>query len=79
MILCEIIKKVVELLANFQCYTTQTEKSVNIMTNLFIMNFLTTTLITFLMQANIFGLSVLQFLKTLVTSPDLINNINSID
>jgi hypothetical protein len=48
------------------------------MTNLFIMDFLTTTLITFLMQANIFSLSILGFLRTLTSSPDLHNNINSI-
>jgi hypothetical protein len=48
------------------------------MTNLFIMDFLTTTLITFLMQANIFSLSILGFLRSLTNSPDLHNNISSI-
>lgn len=78
MIFCEVTKKVVYSLADFQRFTTQAEKSVTIMTNMFIMNFLTTTLITFLMQANIFGLSVMNFLRKLVTSNDLINNISSI-
>lgn len=44
---------------------------------MFIINFLTNTLITFLMQADIFGISILNFLKSITTSPDLINNINS--
>jgi hypothetical protein len=79
MIICELITKVVYALAEFQQYTTKAEYSVAIMTNLFIMNFLTTTLITFLMQADIFGLSVMNFMRLLVSSPDLINNINSID
>ncbi len=41
-------------LAEFQRYRTLAEKSVNIFTNLFVLELLTTTLIVFLMQANIF-------------------------
>lgn len=47
------------------------------MTNLFIMDFLTTTLITFLMQANVFGLSILSLYGRLITDKDLSNNIRS--
>jgi hypothetical protein len=59
MILYFIIQKIVDKLANFQRYRTHTEKSLTKMTNLFITDFFTSTIITFLMQANIFGLSVM--------------------
>ena len=49
------------------------------MTNMFIMELITTTLITFLMQANIFGLSILTFWNNHVTSNDLKNNIFSMN
>jgi hypothetical protein len=68
MILCAIIQKVVDKLANFQRYRTSAEKSLTKMTNLFIMDMLTTTIITFLMQANIFSLSVMGFLKSIISS-----------
>lgn len=76
-VLCQIIQKIVYALASLQRYTTRAEQSVTVMTNLFIMNFLTTTLITFLMQADIFSLSVMKFLDKMVSSPDLKNNIIS--
>lgn len=47
------------------------------MTNLFVIDFLTTTLITFLMQANIFKLSVLEFLRRMIVDPNLLKSINS--
>lgn len=77
MILCEIIKKIVYALAGFQRYTTRAEESVTVMTNLFIMDFLTTTLITFLMQANIFSLSIMALYSRIITDNDLKNNIVS--
>lgn len=76
-VLCQIIQKIVYALASLQRYSTRAEQSVTVMTNLFIMNFLTTTLITFLMQANIFSLSIMSFLNRMVTSAELKNNISS--
>ena len=77
MILCAVIKKIVYALGEFQRYGTRAEQSVTIMTNLFIMEFLTTTLITFLMQANVFSLSIMALYFRLTTSNDIKNNIIS--
>lgn len=77
MIICELMTKIVYSLAAYQRYATKNDYNLAIMTNMFYVNFLTNTLITFLMQADIFGLSVMKFMNAITTSQDLHNNIAS--
>lgn len=78
MLLCEFIKRTIYFMAHFQRYRTSAEKQVTVMTNIFILDLMTTTLITFLMQANIFNLSVPGLLKLLFKHSAFIDNVTNI-
>jgi hypothetical protein len=49
------------------------------MTNLFIIYITTTVMITFLMQANIFGISFKNIVEFFITNDDLKNNLASVE
>lgn len=65
-------------IAKFQRYTTATEQSVAIMTNLLITYVTTTALITFLMQANVFSISFKSIIGHFVTDATLKQNLSTI-
>jgi hypothetical protein len=65
-------------IAKFQRYTTATEQSVAIMTNLLITYATTTALITFLMQANVFSISFKSIIGHFITDPTLKINLSTI-
>ena len=65
-------------IAKFQKYTTHTEQSVAIMTNLLITYISTTVLITFLMQANVFKISFKSIIKNFIQDQSLLNNLASL-
>jgi hypothetical protein len=66
------------LIAKFQRYTSHTEQSVTIMTNLLITYLSTTVLITFLIQSNVFGISFKSTIKNVISDPNLLNNLSKI-
>lgn len=73
-----IIKIIMIFIAKFQKYSTHTEQSVAIMTNLLITYVSTTVLITFLMQANVFKISFKSIIKGFITDPTLLDNLSQI-
>lgn len=73
-----IIKIIMILIAKFQKYTSHTEQSVAIMTNLLITYISTTVLITFLIQANVFQISFKSFIRSLISDKNLLNNLSLI-
>ena len=73
-----IIKIIMILIAKFQKYTSHTEQSVAIMTNLLITYISTTVLITFLIQANVFQISFKSVMKSLISDKDLLLNLSLI-
>ncbi len=74
-VLKAVIKIVMVFIAKFQKYTTHTEQSVAIMTNLLITYISTTVLITFLMQANVFKISFKSIIKNFIQDQSLLNNL----
>lgn len=74
-VLKAVIKIVMVFIAKFQKYTTYTEQSVAIMTNLLITYISTTVLITFLMQANVFKISFKSIIKNFIQDQSLLNNL----
>lgn len=77
-VLKAVIKIVMVFIAKFQKYTTHTEQSVAIMTNLLITYISTTVLITFLMQANVFKISFKSIIKNFIQDQNLLNNLASL-
>lgn len=77
-VLKAVIKIVMVFIAKFQKYTTHTEQSVAIMTNLLITYISTTVLITFLMQANVFKISFKSIIKNFIQDQSLLNNLASL-
>lgn len=63
-----ILKKLVIFIAKFQRYKEHTEQSIDIIKNLVIIYIITTVVIGFLLQADLFGIKF----KNII--PDLINN-----
>lgn len=63
-------------IAKFQRYTTHTEQSVAIMTNLLITYMSTTVMITFLMQANVFKISFKSIISHLIKDKTLLDNLS---
>lgn len=63
-----LLKKLVIFIAKFQRYKEHTEQSIDIMKNLVIIYIITTVVIGFLLQANLFGIEF----KNVI--PDLIND-----
>jgi hypothetical protein len=77
-ILKAVIKIIMVLIGKFQRYTSHTEQSVTIMTNLLIAYLSTTVLITFFMQANVFSISFKSIIKNFISDADLLNNLSKI-
>lgn len=77
-VLKALIKIIMVFIAKFQKYSTHTEQSVAIMTNLLITYVSTTVLITFLMQANVFQISFKSIIKGFIADPNLLNNLSQI-
>ena len=71
-VLKAVIKIIMVSIAKFQRYTTHTEQSVAIMTNLLITYISTTVLITFLMQANVFKISFKSIIKNFIQDQSLL-------
>ena len=70
-----LLKLIVIAIAKFQRYKNHTELATNIMTNLLIIYICTTVLITFLLQANIFGISFKKAVKFLISDNDFLANL----
>ncbi len=64
-----ILKKLVIFIAKFQRYKEHTEQSIDIMKNLVIIYIITTVVIGFLLQADLFGIKFKQII------PQLVNNV----
>lgn len=77
-VLKAVIKIIMVFIAKFQRYTTYTEQSVGIMTNLLITYLCTTVLITFLLQANVFKISFKSFISHLIKDKDLLDNLSKL-
>jgi hypothetical protein len=69
-----VLKKIVVALARFQRYHGHTEQSIGIMRSLFYTYVCTTTLITVLLQADIFGLSFKQIILSFTSNDYLTDN-----
>ena len=74
-VLKAVIKIIMISIAKFQRYTTHTEQSVAIMTNLLITYISTTVLITFLMQANVFKISFKSIIRNFIQDQALLQNL----
>lgn len=77
-VLKAVMKILMVFIAKFQKYTSHTEQSVAIMTNLLITYISTTVLITFLIQANVFQISFKSFIGKLIKDQQLLNNLSLI-
>lgn len=74
----QILKLIVIAIAKFQRYKDHTQTATNVMTNLMITYICTTVLITFLLQANIFGLSFKRVVKIFTSNASMISNAESL-
>ena len=72
-----IANLIVVKIAKFQRYTDHTEQSVTIMTNLLVTYLTTSVVISFLMQAKVFGISFMGFILSITNDSTMISNINS--
>ena len=69
-----ILKKLVIFIAKFQRYKEHTEQSIDIMKNLVIIYIITTVVIGFLLQAELFGIKFKMIIPLLLQSASMKQN-----